>query len=103
LANLRNIVRNIIALALGVAALVLSGCNTGKHGVVGIRTDANGRHASTFIVESTGNEKYDEAAVYTASESFRRQVKKPLKNHRYNIPVVGNDIEPMYGTNKQPK
>ena len=95
--------RNIIALALGVAALVLSGCNTGKHGTVGIRTDANGRHASTFIVKSTGDEDYDRRAVYAASMNFRRQVQKPRKNHRYNIPVVVHDVEPMFGGEKQGK
>lgn len=88
--------RNIIALALGTAVLSLSGCNTEKHGVVGIRTDGNGRHANTFIVTSTGDKDADRRALRAASTSFRKQVRTPLKNHRYNIPVVVHDLEPIF-------
>ncbi|OBZ96118.1 hypothetical protein ADU59_07065 [Pararhizobium polonicum] len=66
-----------------------------------MRTDANGRHVSTFIKNSSGNEEADKVAVRAASLNFRRQVKKPLKNHNYVIEVnVLEMADPAWGSDK---
>lgn len=82
----------------------LSGCNTTKTATVGIRTDANGKHASTYIVKSSGHDEADETAIYAASKNFRKQVKKPLKNHSYVMRVyVHKVLEPIVKNKKQTK
>lgn len=98
------IVRKIITSALCLAVLALSGCDTTKIATVGIRTDANGKHASTYIVKSSGHDEADQAAVYAASMNFRRQVKKPRKNHRYVMPVHVHHVpEPMMKNDEKTK
>lgn len=83
-------------LAACAVALFLVGCAASKTAVVGMRTDANGRHVRTYIVHSSGHDASDKTALASANKYFRKQVRSPRANHTYHMEVKVRIVEPMW-------